>query len=224
MKKKHLFLIAMIASLIPLLCMFPLMMCETLFSVGNYVNWIVYYNQMVYTILHGALGEGINLLILLSESLGLLLAPLPIILALVFIFISFKKPKFIIPAYILSGLSLVIVGLSFSSTLAFLSLRHFHDLGFNISYIFAPLRYYYGGGYYSYDYIYQAIPTTAVNIAFHSLLMGVCLLSITVVILPFVLFVLSLIFVKDWKKKQKPEEPDVDIPLVEAEPLGEMKL
>ena len=28
----------------------------------------------------------------------------------------------------------------------------------------------------------------------------------------------------DWKKKQKPEEPDVDIPLVEPEPLGEMKL
>ena len=33
-----------------------------------------------------------------------------------------------------------------------------------------------------------------------------------------------LIFIKDWKKKQKPEEPDVDIPLVEPEPLGEMKL
>lgn len=216
-KRNRAFLLALVVSLIPILSVIPLILLRVGFYIGQDVNWIVHHIY-VSTIIHGALGEGFNLLALIFGLSGLLFAPLFIILSLVFNIIAGKKTKLIIPAYVLGGLSLVITALSFGGLAIVMAGRHFLDMGFNIAYIFTPV----GLTYYSLIgevLQYQELSVSIVNVVFNALLMVGYLLAPIILILPFTLFVLSLVFMKERKKKAKVEESDVEIPLVEPEPV-----
>lgn len=216
-KRNRALLLALLVSLIPILAVIPLILIRVSFNIGNDVNWIVYHNYVT-TIIHGALGEGCNLLALIFGLLGLLLSPLFIILSFVFNIISGKKAKLIIPAYILAGLSLLVTAISFAGLSIVMAGRYFLDMGFNIAYIMTPIGYEYYS-YYGEMNIYQELSVSIVNIIFSSLLMGGYLLAPFILIIPFALFVLSLVFVKERKKKVKVEEPEIEIPLVEPEPV-----
>ena len=233
MKKKHLFLSITLASLLVMLMFIPFFLALCGFSIGEHVNWVVYYYQP-WTLAHGITVLCLETGVLTICSCLLLCGPILLLLPFIFLLISKKKEKLIIPAYILTGIATLVITGSMFSIFMLQGFGRLVDGVFNFVYIGVPVGYSYG--YYGSSYvwlgqmykdsgsIYQSKSIGIVNGINHTMASLYYACGSIVCIVPIIFFVLSLIFIKDWKKKQKPEEPDVDIPLVEAEPLGEMKL
>ena len=198
MKKNKAFLLTTLVSLLPLLLVMPLLLINNINSVFNYVDVLHYYKlyaYYVYLISNGLSAFDIFIL-------GLVL-PLTIIISLIFLLVSKKKEKLIIPAYIFTGLSLLV---AIVAVLFFSFIKIGTEVFDYVNYLIQR------GGVYSMDSIYT------------SMIIGMYVVGFVIfsfVALPsLIMFVLSLVFAKERKKKEEQIE-EQPVEQLEEEPKQE---
>ena len=211
MKSNRALLLAALVSLLPLFVFIPIAMFLRVAVIGNDVNCLIYYwilGQDVvsasYTIFsYTIVGLAYNAIALVVMTISGIVPLLPIFLAFIFLILSLKWKWPVIPTFILTAISIGLVGLSLFIFLSQMSIGHLLDAVFN--------------------YMSLAI----VNGVMHTLLAFIVLTPMVVMILPLILFVIAIILtivslIRNAIKKSKAKRdaiPDVDIPLVEPAPL-----
>ena len=184
MKKNKAFLLATLMSVLPFLFIVPIVLINNVNGIINYVevlHYDYYVPYYVYIICNG--------LAALDVIAFGLIAPLTILLSLVFLLVSKKKGKLVIPAYIFTGLTLLI----FLTSVMFFSLI---KAGVEIfDYVNCLIRM---GGVYSIKSVLPMMRISAFAIAY--------LLTSLVGLPSLIMFVLSLVFVKERKKKEEQSE------------------
>ena len=142
----------------------------------------------------------------------------------VFTFLSTKKNKLIIPAYIVTGLGLLSVILLHASIMFITFGYDVVIVVFNGLYIGLPIQYsyysYYGGGsYYYHNEVYRYSMLSGINmtwciiyIVFYSFFLIISAVLFFAPVIPFILFVISLILSFIKKKDKEPE------PVLEEQP------
>lgn len=237
MKRNRLFLSVTLGTLFIMLLFVPILAFLSAIAIGEDVLYLLYYHYpspMIQAIGNITLNGPIFLLAPLFVIGGLLI----LLISLIFLILSGKFPKLVIPAYIFSGLSTVIIAPLFGLTLLMQAGGHLFDGVCNFVLIGTPLKYgdspyhylYYGESFglltMRNGYVYQSLAASIVRGILHTLTFFVYVASTAIIVVPFIFFLVSIIVgivgaIKA-KRKAKEAEPDVEIPLVKPikeEPL-----
>ena len=192
MKRSRAFILATLMSLLPLLMLIPLFVILVLFRIGLDVTWLTETLHTA-TIIHSSIGFVFSGIALLLIVIGLPIALLNMFLTLIFFFISKKFGKLVIPAYLFAALSILSVGGLFLSILGMLFLRSALECAMNGVYMGVPVirneyNYLFSYYYHSYKYLAKCI----IEVVFNGLLIPTYLLTSTIVLVPSILFLLSI--------------------------------
>ena len=194
MKKNKVFLLAALMSILPFLFFAPFAFTIGSYNFAYYLNVIIYYKTVGLTSYIFVVTDGLIALIAVGY---LLFAPLLIILSILFLALSSKKKMLVIPAYVLTFLCLLISAFTVGNFSILMLINYVSSFLTNIGHFDL---------YLPFERILLPISNCMYSISY--LVCGLALLP------ALVLFVLSLFFIKERKKKEPEliieEQPQIE--------------
>ena len=205
MERKHAFLLMTLLSCLLAWMLIPLFAVHAGIILGENISFISVYNSYWYTETHNIINISLAGVILLLEVFGSLLLGFFLLLSFIFFIIAGKKVKLSKLVFVLTGFTLVITIGVVCSLLILTSIQSWVDFAFYLVYTMSPIQYDYCYGYdcyYSWNATHYRL-TTSINRCVRGGLYGLVLPSVmSTMLVPFVTFVLSIIFSKKKKVEQ----------------------